>query len=91
MLPWVGRSPSDIANYPNPFLFVVSSISESPDSAATHLAFSALSSYVVKKGQNSGPLAPTEEELLAEVQTLLGGAQIPEELETTLTNAVGEL
>jgi len=55
------------------------------------LAFSALSSCIVKKGQNSGPLAPTEEELLAEVQALLGGAQIPEEMETALMNAVGEL
>jgi len=55
------------------------------------LAFSALSSYIVKNGQNSGPLAPTEEELLAEVQGLLGGAQIPEELEIGLKNAVGEL
>jgi len=70
---------------------MVSSISEAPDSAAVHLAFSAFSSYVVKKGQSSGPLAPTEEELLAEVHALLGGVQIPEEFETTLTNAVGEL
>jgi len=45
----------------------------------------------VKNGQNSAPLAPTEEELLAEVQALLGGAQIPEEVESVLKNAVGEL
>jgi len=50
-----------------------------------------LSSYVAKKGQSSGPLTPTQEELLAEVQALLGGAQISEEVETTLTNIVGEL
>lgn len=42
-------------------------------------------------GQNSSPLEPTEEELLTEVQALLGGAQIPEEAETALKNAVGEL
>jgi len=45
----------------------------------------------VKNGQNSDPLAPTEEELLAEVQALLGGAQIPEETEHALKIAVGEL
>jgi len=45
----------------------------------------------VKNGQNSGPLAPTEEELLEEVQALLRGAQIPEEAEHALENAVGEL
>jgi hypothetical protein len=45
----------------------------------------------VKKGQNSSPLAPTEEELLLEVQALLGGAQIPEEVETVLKDAIGEL
>jgi hypothetical protein len=50
-----------------------------------------LSSYIVKKGQSSGPLAPTEEELLAEVQVLLGGAQITEDAETALKNAVGEM
>ena len=45
----------------------------------------------MKNGQSSGPLAPTEEELLAEVQALLGGTQILESLETPLKNAVGEL
>ena len=87
----MGQTSSDTAQRPNSFLFVVSSISEAPDFAAVHLAFSAFSSYVVKKGQSSGPLAPTQEELLAEVQALLGGAQISEDIETTLTNIVGEL
>jgi hypothetical protein len=45
----------------------------------------------VKKGQSSDPLAPTEEELLTEVQGLLGDAQILEPGETALKNAVGEL
>ena len=73
------------------FPFAVSAISEAAESASIHLAFSALSSYIVKMGQNSSPLEPTEEELLTEVQALLGGAQIPEEAETALKNAVGEL
>jgi len=70
---------------------LVSSISEASDPASIHLAFSALSLYIVKHGQNSGPLAPTEEELFSEVQVLLGHAQISEESETALKNAVGEL
>ena len=45
----------------------------------------------MKNGQNSGPLAPTEEELLAEAQALLEGAQIPEEAEIALNNVIGEL
>ncbi|KAF9644273.1 hypothetical protein BDM02DRAFT_3190778 [Thelephora ganbajun] len=69
---------------------LVSALSEDPEFASIHLAFSALSSYIVKNGQNSGPLAPTEEELLAEVKTLLGGVQISGVAET-LKNAVGEL
>jgi len=70
---------------------LVSAITEAPEFASIHLAFSALSSYIVKKGQSSGPLAPTEEELLAEVQALLGGAQVLESVEAALKNAVGEL
>lgn len=78
--------------YSDPFL-IVSAITEAPEFASIHLAFSAFSSYIVKRGQSSGPLAPTEEELLAEVQALLEGAQIleSEETETALKNAVGEL
>lgn len=74
----------------NPFL-AVSAVTEAPESASIHLAFSALSSYIVKKGQNSGPLAPAEEELLAEAQALLGNAQVSELVETALRSAVGEL
>ena len=77
--------------YSDSFLFEVSAITEVPESASIHLAFSALSSYIVKKGQCSDPLAPTEGELLAEVQALLGGTQILESVETALKNAVGEL
>lgn len=56
-----------------------------------HLGFSALSSYIVKKGQNSDPLAPTEDELLTEALALIGGTPITEEAETALKNVIGEL
>ena len=74
----------------DPFL-AASAITEAPESASIHLAFTALSSYIVKRGQNPGPLAPTEEELLAEVQALLRSAPVLEPVETALKNAIGEL